>query len=65
MLQLVKEPIATVAVCGRAGQGKSVIRNEDLYLDLSEDSGRTMPRDYLELALKPVDDRKRDVVAKK
>ncbi|XP_008225158.1 PREDICTED: guanylate-binding protein 4 [Prunus mume] len=36
----------------------------DFYLDLSEDSGRITPRDYLELALKPVDDRKRDVVAK-
>ncbi|KAM1652309.1 hypothetical protein ACFXTN_004780 [Malus domestica] len=36
----------------------------DFYLNLSEDSGRITPRDYLELALKPVEDRKRDVVAK-
>ncbi|PQQ19705.1 guanylate-binding protein 4 [Prunus yedoensis var. nudiflora] len=133
MLQLVKEPIGIVAVCGRARQGKSFILNQetystqifslavllssmfiynqmggidegsldrislvtqmtkhirvkasggttaseigqfspifvwllrDFYLDLSEDSGRITPRDYLELALKPVDDRKRDVVAK-
>ncbi|BBH00927.1 Guanylate-binding family protein, partial [Prunus dulcis] len=35
----------------------------DFYLDLSEDSGRITPRDYLELALKPVDDRKRDIRA--
>ncbi|CAL2251856.1 unnamed protein product [Prunus armeniaca] len=64
MLQLVKEPIGIVAVCGRARQGKSFILNQDFYRDLSEDSGRITPCDYLELALKPDDDRKRDVVAK-
>ncbi|XP_068320785.1 uncharacterized protein [Pyrus communis] len=36
----------------------------DFYLDLSEESGKITPRDYLELALKPVEDRRRDVVAK-
>ncbi|BBH00943.1 hypothetical protein Prudu_011063 [Prunus dulcis] len=37
----------------------------DFYLDLSEDSGRITPRDYLELVLKPDDDRKKGCSCKK
>ena len=35
MLQLVKEPIGIVAVCGRARQGKSFILNQVRFLGFS------------------------------
>uniref|UniRef100_A0A9I9CRE0 GB1/RHD3-type G domain-containing protein n=1 Tax=Cucumis melo TaxID=3656 RepID=A0A9I9CRE0_CUCME len=133
-LQLVKEPIGVVSVCGRARQGKSFILNQgtystqifslavllssmfvynqmggideaaldrlslvtqmtkhirvraaggrttsaelgqfspifvwllrDFYLDLVEDNRRITPRDYLELALRPVQGSGRDIAAK-
>lgn len=37
---------------------------QDFYLDLVEDNRRITPRDYLELALSPVQGGKRDVAAK-
>ncbi|KAL2341838.1 hypothetical protein Fmac_009778 [Flemingia macrophylla] len=111
-LQLVKEPIGVVSVCGRARQGKSFILNQmggideaaldrlslvtqmtkhirvrasggrtsaselgqfspifvwllrDFYLDLVEDNRRITPRDYLEIALRPVQGSGRDIAAK-
>ncbi|TKY59207.1 Guanylate-binding protein 6 [Spatholobus suberectus] len=133
-LQLVKEPIGVVSVCGRARQGKSFILNQgtystqifslavllssmfiynqmggideaaldrlslvtqmtkhirvrasggktsaselgqfspifvwllrDFYLDLTEDNRKITPRDYLELALRPVQGSGRDIAAK-
>ncbi|MBA0663448.1 hypothetical protein Goklo_003566, partial [Gossypium klotzschianum] len=133
-LQLVKEPIGVVSVCGRARQGKSFILNQgtystqifslavllssmfiynqmggidetaldrlslvtqmtkhirvkagartttaselgqfspifvwllrDFYLDLVEDNKKITPRDYLELALRPVDGSGKDIAAK-
>ncbi|KVH97443.1 Guanylate-binding protein, C-terminal [Cynara cardunculus var. scolymus] len=90
VLQLVKEPVGVVSVCGRARQGKSFILNQerlrgtystqifslavllssmfiynqDFYLDLAEDNRKITPRDYLELALRPVNGGVRDVAAK-
>ncbi|KAM7255030.1 hypothetical protein ACFE04_020271 [Oxalis oulophora] len=136
MLQLVKEPIGVVSVCGRARQGKSFILNQgtystqifslavllssmfiynqmggideaaldrlslvtqmtkhirvrapgaggkssaselgqfspifvwllrDFYLDLVENNMQITPRDYLELALKPVPGSGRDIASK-
>ncbi|KAE9461870.1 hypothetical protein C3L33_06201, partial [Rhododendron williamsianum] len=112
MLQLVKEPVGVVSVCGRARQGKSFVLNQmggideaaldrlslvtemtkhirvrasggrtttselgqfspifvwllrDFYLDLVEDNRKITPRDYLELALKPVQGSGRDIAAK-
>ncbi|KAL0442718.1 UNVERIFIED_CONTAM: Guanylate-binding protein 4 [Sesamum latifolium] len=86
LLQLVKEPVGVVSVCGRARQGKSFILNQgkystqifslavllssmfiynqDFYLDLEEDNRKITPRDYLELALRPVQGGGRDVAAK-
>ncbi|MBA0869052.1 hypothetical protein Goshw_022592 [Gossypium schwendimanii] len=133
-LQLVKEPIGVVSVCGRARQGKSFILNQgtystqifslavllssmfiynqmggideaaldrlslvtqmtkhirvkaggrtasaselgqfspifvwllrDFYLDLVEDNRKITPRDYLELALRPVQGSGKDIAAK-
>ncbi|CAL0334422.1 unnamed protein product [Lupinus luteus] len=111
-LQLVKEPIGVVSVCGRARQGKSFILNQmgaidessldrlslvtqmtkhirvrasggrstaselgqfspifvwllrDFYLNLAEDNRRITPRDYLEIALRPVEGSGRDIAAK-
>ncbi|KAA3478945.1 Guanylate-binding 7 [Gossypium australe] len=133
-LQLVKEPIGVVSVCGRARQGKSFILNQgtystqifslavllssmfiynqmggidetaldrlslvtqmtkhirvkagartttaselgqfspifvwllrDFYLDLVEDNKKITPRDYLELALRPVEGSGKDIAAK-
>lgn len=37
---------------------------QDFYLDLVEDDRKITPRDYLELALRPVEGGKRDVAAK-
>lgn len=37
---------------------------QDFYLDLVEDNRRITPRDYLEIALRPVQGSKRDVAAK-
>ncbi|KAK6149955.1 hypothetical protein DH2020_017480 [Rehmannia glutinosa] len=134
LLQLVKQPVGVVSVCGRARQGKSFILNQgtystqifslavllssmfiynqmggideaaldrlslvtemtkhirvrasggrstaselgqfspifvwllrDFYLDLVEDNRKITPRDYLELALRPVQGGGRDVAAK-
>ncbi|KAL2524218.1 Guanylate-binding family protein [Abeliophyllum distichum] len=134
VLQLVKEPVGVVSVCGRARQGKSFILNQgtystqifslavllssmfiynqmggideaaldrlslvtemtkhirirasggrstaseigqfspifvwllrDFYLDLTEDNHKITPRDYLELALRPVQGGRKDVAAK-
>ncbi|KZV51114.1 myosin-10-like [Dorcoceras hygrometricum] len=134
VLQLVKEPVGVVSVCGRARQGKSFILNQgtystqifslavllssmfiynqmggideaaldrlslvtemtkhirvrasggrtttselgqfspifvwllrDFYLDLVEENRKITPRDYLELALRPVQGGGRDVTAK-
>ncbi|THG12325.1 hypothetical protein TEA_001512 [Camellia sinensis var. sinensis] len=133
-LQLVKEPVGVVSVCGRARQGKSFILNQgtystqifslavllssmfiynqmggidetaldrlslvtemtkhirvrasggrstaselgqfspifvwllrDFYLDLAEDNRKITPRDYLELALRPVQGSGRDIASK-
>jgi hypothetical protein len=37
---------------------------QDFYLDLTEDNRKITPRDYLELALRPVQGGARDVSAK-
>lgn len=37
---------------------------QDFYLDLVEDNRKITPRDYLELALRPVEGGRRDVAAK-
>ena len=37
---------------------------QDFYLDLVEDNRRITPRDYLELALRPVQGSGRDIAAK-
>lgn len=37
---------------------------QDFYLDLTEDNRRITPRDYLEIALRPVDANGRDIAAK-
>lgn len=37
---------------------------QDFYLDLTEDDRKITPRDYLELALRPVQGRGKDVAAK-
>lgn len=37
---------------------------QDFYLDLVEDNRRITPRDYLELALRPVQGTGRDIAAK-
>jgi hypothetical protein len=37
---------------------------QDFYLDLTEDNRKITPRDYLELALRPVQGGGRDVSAK-
>lgn len=37
---------------------------QDFYLDLVEDNRKITPRDYLELALRPVQGSGRDVAAK-
>ncbi|KAG5131107.1 hypothetical protein JHK84_037504 [Glycine max] len=111
-LQLVKEPVGVVSVCGRARQGKSFILNQmggideaaldrlslvtqmtkhirvrasggrsstselgqfspifvwllrDFYLDLVEDNRKITPRDYLEIALRPVQGSGKDIAAK-
>uniref|UniRef100_A0A0R0H0J7 GB1/RHD3-type G domain-containing protein n=1 Tax=Glycine max TaxID=3847 RepID=A0A0R0H0J7_SOYBN len=63
-LQLVKEPVGVVSVCGRARQGKSFILNQDFYLDLVEDNRKITPRDYLEIALRPFQGSGKDITAK-
>ena len=37
---------------------------QDFYLDLVEDNRRITPRDYLELALRPVQGSRKDIAAK-
>ena len=37
---------------------------QDFYLDLAEDSHKITPRDYLELALRPVQGSGKDITAK-
>jgi hypothetical protein len=37
---------------------------QDFYLDLAEDNRKITPRDYLELALRPVQGGGRDISAK-
>lgn len=37
---------------------------QDFYLDLAEDNRKITPRDYLEIALRPVQGSGRDIAAK-
>ena len=41
-----------------------LITLQDFYLDLVEDNRRITPRDYLELALRPVQGSGKDIAAK-
>lgn len=41
-----------------------VFKLQDFYLDLAEDNRKITPRDYLELALRPVNGAVRDIAAK-